>query len=219
MLNEGYIGYSNNPMRRFSEHKAKNSKMKNIINKYKDTIELIIVETFDNKEDALSKEKTLRPKKRIGWNIAVGGQIPPDNKNNIDVRTKISNKIKELGVVPYCKNTHSKESLAKAAATKKLHNKRMFHDPITGDYKLIALGLNEQIPNGWVPGRVKKPKIVKKIRGKDYICNTKTFTIIDPLGNEHSVSNLKQWCKDQNIPYLATFGKRGWKGWYIKEKA
>lgn len=216
ILTEGYVGYSTNPSKRFESHKKAKTKVGHNIRKYENEIEYVIFQNFENVEEALRKEKELRPKKRIGWNLAVGGQIPPDNKNNQEVKTKISNAIKKLGVNPYCEKTHSKESIEKALATKKKANRKMYHDPITGDYKFIAIGLGEVVPLGWLPGRVKKEKISKKIRGIDYICNTKEVIVEDPAGNIYSVNNLKKWCEEKQIAYLAACKNKRWKGWKIK---
>lgn len=211
---EGYIGYSVDVHRRYNEHRISKTLVGNNIRKYENQIEVIVLAVFESEVDALNEEKRLRPKKRIGWNIAIGGQIPPNNKDNISVREKISNTLKMMGANPYSEKTHSKESIAKAIETRKKQNRKMYHDPISGEYKFIAVGLGELIPDGWIPGRVKRNK-VKKIRGVDYICNTKEFTIISPLGQKYTVKNLKQWCVDMNIPYLACCKKKQWKGWKI----
>lgn len=66
--NEGYIGFTNDPTRRFEEHKKKNQRQRvqNSINKY-DDIELHVLFESEQKEEALEKERQLRPK-----NILVG---------------------------------------------------------------------------------------------------------------------------------------------------
>lgn len=215
ILTQGYVGYSSNPDKRFEEHKICKSIVGNNIRKYENCIEMVIIEKFENVEEALRKEKQLRPKKRIGWNIAIGGQIPPNNKNNEDVKNKISKTLKRLGVNPYSEKTHSEESIKKAMATKKKANRRMYHDPISGDYKFIAIGLGEPIPDGWLPGRVKKKQQVKKVRGTDYVCNTKKVVVVDPNGNTYEVINLKKWCELNGIPYLASCRNKSWKGWKV----
>jgi predicted GIY-YIG superfamily endonuclease len=216
MLAEGYIGYSNNPHNRFESHKVSKTVVGNNIRKYANDVELVILEKYNKIEEALHREKELRPKKRIGWNVAIGGQIPPNNKDNEDVKKKISNSIKNLGVIPYCEKTHSKESIEKAKETRKKANRRMYHDPITGEYEFIAVGLGEKIPDGWKPGRIKKETPQKRIRGVDYVCNQKTFIVEDPTGNIFNVTNLKKWCMEHNIAYLASCKDKRWKGWKLR---
>jgi len=216
ILTEGYVGISVDTSRRFEEHKTAKTIVGNNIRKYANDIEMVIVENFDDRAIALAKEKELRPKNRIGWNIATGGQIPPDNKDNEDVKKKISNTLKRNGANPYSEKTHSPESIAKACETKRKANRRMYHDPITGDHKFIAIGLGELIPEGWLPGRTIRPVIVERIRGIDYVCNTKEVTVIDPDGVEYTVTNLKSWCATKNIPYLASCKNKHWRGWKVK---
>lgn len=215
ILTEGYVGISVNALRRFEEHKTAKTVVGNNIRKYINDIEIVIVEKFEDKTIALAKEKELRPKNRIGWNIAIGGQIPPDNKDNENIKKKISNTLKRNGANPYSEKTHSPESIAKAHATKQKANRKMYHDPITGDYKFIAIGLNEQIPDGWVPGRIVRQIVAPRIRGVDYVCNTKEVIVIDPYGNEYNVINLKSWCVNNSIPYLAACKNKYWKGWKV----
>lgn len=76
--NEGYIGVSNNPERRVSEHynNKTNPYFGRIINKYKQCLQITIL--FQGIEEACySLEEELRPEKNIGWNINKGGSNPP----------------------------------------------------------------------------------------------------------------------------------------------
>lgn len=214
VISEGYVGYSKDPYKRFESHKKANSLVGNKIRTH-DT-ELQVIMEFENEQSALMYEKQLRPKKRIGWNIAIGGQLPPDISNDLSTHEKISKTLKDKGANPYTPNTHGAESIAKALETKRIANRKMYHDPISGDYKFIALGYGEQIPNGWLPGRVKRPAMIKKKRGIDYICNTKEVIVIDPFGNKYRVTNLKSWCAEKQIPYLATCRNKYWKGWKVE---
>lgn len=215
IMSEGYVGYSIDPKSRFDTHKKSKSVVGNAIRKYENDIDLVIVNQFEEKIDALLQEKQFRPKKRIGWNVAVGGQVPPDISNDISVKLKISQSLKDLKINPYCESTHSKQSIEKAIATKKKANRRMYHDPITGEYKFIALGLGEIIPDGWIAGRVKKEQTTKKIRGKDFVCNTKEVIVVNPNGVQFKVTNLKKWCAENSIPYLAVCKNKSWKGWKV----
>jgi group I intron endonuclease len=82
VYSEGYIGISNNPKRRFLEHKnakRNNSIVSNAVNKYEDVVLEIIQENL-SLENAKTKEIELRPNKGIGWNLAEGGGAPPNMK-------------------------------------------------------------------------------------------------------------------------------------------
>jgi len=202
ILSEGYIGYSNNPKRRFEEHKILNSVVGNNIRKYGNDIELVVLYKFKTSEQALKKEKELRPKARIGWNISQGGQCPPDIKDDISIKQKISNTLKQKGYSPYCEKTHSKESIEKSKQTKREKQYRAFHNPDTLEWKMFSLK-EDNIPNGWMPGR-KPPKIkTPKIRGIDYVCNTKMWKIYKNERFICETENLKKWCFDNNISYFA----------------
>lgn len=202
ILSEGYIGYSNNPKRRFEEHKKSNSRLGNSIRKYRDSIDLIVLHKFDSEEQALKKEKELRPKPKIGWNIAQGGQCPPDIKNDLLTRQKISNTLKQKGITPYCKKTHSKETIKKANQTKKEKRYRAFYNPITLEWKMFSLA-EENVPANWISGR--KPKTINKpkVRGIDYVCNAKTWKIYKNEELICKTDNLKKWCFDNNVDYFA----------------
>ena len=81
-LDQGYVGVSNDPKRRFSTHKrsSDNPVLKKVFSKYGEKVRQTILAVFDTIEEALWQEFTLRPTTRIGWNIAVGGGLPPDSK-------------------------------------------------------------------------------------------------------------------------------------------
>ena len=85
-LEQGYIGISQNPVERWAKHKRgkEGYPVQKAINKYKDLVKYEVIACFDTVEDALWLEYTLRPLPRLGWNIAVGGGLPPDSsgKNN-----------------------------------------------------------------------------------------------------------------------------------------
>jgi hypothetical protein len=78
-LDQGYIGISENPLYRFGQHKR--SKLDYPINraikKYGDLLKFTIIAVFENEHDAKWQEYTLRHKRGMGWNAAVGGGIPP----------------------------------------------------------------------------------------------------------------------------------------------
>jgi predicted GIY-YIG superfamily endonuclease len=74
---EGYIGISNDPKKRFVEHK-KYSKDNNMV---KGAIQkgafIEILHSNLSENNALEIEKSYRPKELIGWNLCEGGQMPP----------------------------------------------------------------------------------------------------------------------------------------------
>lgn len=80
-LEEGYVGISQNPKERWANHgRGKEGyPVQKAIAKYKDKLEYKILGCFDLLEDALWLEYTLRPTPRLGWNVAVGGGLPPDS--------------------------------------------------------------------------------------------------------------------------------------------
>jgi len=206
---QGYVGISNDPQRRFVEHTLSDYKVGNAISKYND-IELVILHECLVREDALSLENKYRPEDYIGWNVICGGKEPPRNHLTEKTCKKISQTLKDRGCSPYCSKTHSKESIEKSNKTKRQLKYRWYHNPKTLECKSIATSI-EPIPEGWKPGR--KPKQIKE--PKINIGNTKCWNVLSPNGETFQVKNLKQWCKQNNIPYLATFvGKpNGWKGW------
>ena len=80
-IDYGYIGLTNNKIRRKAEHwtaltlnSHSNHKIQNAFNDRPDDIEFVIYKEFENRDDASLLEETLRPIKNIGWNIAVGGE-------------------------------------------------------------------------------------------------------------------------------------------------
>lgn len=202
ILSEGYVGISNSPERRLIEHSLNESIVGNNIRKYKDDIELVVIYHFSNKDEALSKEKELRPRKRIGWNIAVGGQTPPEIKNNIEVHKKISETLKKLGTNPYSEKTHSKESIEKAKETRLKKKYRWYYNEITLETKPFAT-LEEEIPAGWKPGKKPKIEYQPKIRGIDYESNARTWHVYKNDDYFMAVENLKEWCSSYGIKYIA----------------
>ena len=206
-FSEGYIGFSCNPESRFKQHlkvslqENTDSKVYNCIRKYRDELMFDILEEYETKERALEKENEYRPTKWIGWNIAPGGQVPPEIKNDETVKQKISETIKQMGFKPYCELTHSKESKQKRKETLKLKNYRWAHNPDTLESKLIATGL-EDIPEGWELGRRPKLKKRKKIRGVDYESNARGWLIKKNGKYLCEIINMAKWCSENDLPYL-----------------
>lgn len=72
---KGYVGVSNNPVKRFATHKITKNKVGNAIRKHNISKASIIFEGTD--EECLAKERELRPSENIGWNTTIGGGLPP----------------------------------------------------------------------------------------------------------------------------------------------
>lgn len=73
---EGYIGITCDPKRRWRDHKySSNKHLTRALNKYDDIEHTILV--CASKEYCMWLENKLRPKEMIGWNIAIGGGEPP----------------------------------------------------------------------------------------------------------------------------------------------
>ena len=86
-LTSGYIGVTKNVALRFSQHgwkrKRSNKHLRNALAKYGDAVKFSVVVDGLDYEAASLIEEMLRPKPNIGWNIAVGGNIPPNPKGKV----------------------------------------------------------------------------------------------------------------------------------------
>lgn len=96
-LDEGYIGITKNTNQRFLEHRTKlkqrNVHLHNALEKYKDEVKFSVIATDLEYEAATLLEQMLRPKPNMGWNIAAGGDVPPNPKGKLrseKYRTNIS---------------------------------------------------------------------------------------------------------------------------------
>jgi predicted GIY-YIG superfamily endonuclease len=83
-LDNGYIGITKNAELRFSQHtwkrKKTNCHLRNAFAKYGDAIKFsVLVKNLDFEAASLIEEM-LRPKPNMGWNIAIGGSLPPNPK-------------------------------------------------------------------------------------------------------------------------------------------
>lgn len=92
---EGYIGISKNPKNRYKHHRLGHSNpvITEAFKKYgKENIQLTIL--YEAETEVCKKiEKDLRPKRNIGWNLEVGGIIPPNplnRKHTLETRLKMS---------------------------------------------------------------------------------------------------------------------------------
>lgn len=98
-LDDGYIGISQNPKERWSNHKRgkEGYPVQKAIKKYGEALQYKILDAFDSLSEALWLEFTLRPNPRLGWNVAVGGGLPPDSsgENNPNYGKKTSEETKK----------------------------------------------------------------------------------------------------------------------------
>ena len=227
---EGYIGFSKDPQRRLQEHASpKNrSRVSASIRKYND-VEMVVLYEFEDAVEALRKERDLRPTKYIGWNVAPGGQIPPDITDNAETKQKISATLKQRiakGEVkpPYKSNLHSPGAIAKRRHTAKESRRKWIHNPTSGEAKQLRVGFGETLPYGWEWGKKPRSDIknreyriklgieTKKCRNKDYMCNAKTWNVTTPDGETHIVSSLKTWCRENGYKFYDVYNsKNGWK--------
>jgi hypothetical protein len=86
---QGYVGVSKNAGKRFIQHKnrGQNPHLKYAINKY-GWDNLLKSEVLVSTENyCLEIENKLRPKNNIGWNIVMGGGLPPNIKGKKLKRT------------------------------------------------------------------------------------------------------------------------------------
>lgn len=126
-LNEGYIGVSINPTRRFEEHKTSmyNNHLFYAFKKYKDSIILDILFDFDNENQSYNKEKELRPQEQIGWNITFGGNKPPKCKKGQGVgRIMPIHKNKDKTYDEIYGEEKSNKTKNEISSKKKIYNKK-----------------------------------------------------------------------------------------------
>jgi group I intron endonuclease len=83
-VNDGYIGITKNTELRFQQHKwsrkQTNKHLKAALLKYANVIEFSVLAKHLTYHEAKLLEKKLRPFPNIGWNIAAGGDVPPNPK-------------------------------------------------------------------------------------------------------------------------------------------
>ena len=98
VFSQGYVGVSNNFKARIRHHRIKpqNLHLGNAINKYgwDGLVKEVVIVAADSY--CLEMEAKLRPKEKIGWNVAVGGGKPPVTRWNLgknmpdEVKRKVS---------------------------------------------------------------------------------------------------------------------------------
>lgn len=152
---EGYVGVTNDVKRRLGAHKrGGNSHLSNAFNKYNSDVVCDVI-LKGGSEYCLMIEAILRPNDNIGWNIAKGGGMPPNQSGVLkssDQKKKMSeSRRKNIGYFAGDKNPNYGKV---GAAT----GKKWYHDPITKYSSYFTPG---EEPDGWILGRFKRTKIGK----------------------------------------------------------
>ena len=137
MFAEGYVGISEDVEARWKWHRKskENPHLKAAMEKYgfDNLVKQIVL--ISDKDYCLEIERKLRPSRKIGWNIAIGGGNPPAVKNKtsfakgftpwnkgvpMDDETKAKVSASKMGTVSWNKGVPmSDESKAKLSAAKK----------------------------------------------------------------------------------------------------
>lgn len=74
---EGYVGVSINIQKRFQQHRRSKEVVGKAIRKYFTEMKILYEGT---KTECVAMEILLRPRQKIGWNLATGGGVPPSQK-------------------------------------------------------------------------------------------------------------------------------------------
>lgn len=86
-FSKGYVGISNKPKKRWSSGYTGSPHLQSAIKKYT-VIKYVFL--FGTEKECLHKERILRPKRNMGWNIAIGGGKPPSPKGTANCISNIS---------------------------------------------------------------------------------------------------------------------------------
>lgn len=147
---QGYVGITKNLTRRLKEHRRKHNFLDNRI---------VDVFLYGDKLYCKQIEKSLRPKRNIGLNIAEGGGLPP-NVKGIKRSDETKAKIK-ASMVGFRGRTHSEETKAKMRSAIRTPHK---HTEETKK-RLSEIAKNRTTPNSML-GKKHSPETIEKIRAK-----------------------------------------------------
>jgi group I intron endonuclease len=212
---QGYIGISNNPERRFKEHKQKQDfPVHNAMKKYGDDVEMILLADNLTEQEAKDSEKTLRPKMHIGWNIMSGGGIPPSTKGaqkpDLSIRFSGSGN-------PFYGKKHTQETKKRLSESKtgdrnpffgkerpdhsdKMKAKRGREYPKFKGYFLTPFGRYESFEDACVDGDIKTPTLYK-------YCIYSNQTVVTNLA--YSKSDLLQRLGNRDEVVSKTYNEIG----------
>ena len=154
---QGYIGISSNIDRRFKEHKSKwassSQHLKNAIDKYKEDIVFDILFSGLEEELALLIELELRSEPSIGWNIAIGGGLPPRMwGNKYRAGLTLSDEHLRALVLANTGRKVSQETIAKMSKAQK----QRIRKPLTEEHKKNI--------GKWNLGKKMTPEAIEKTR-------------------------------------------------------
>lgn len=143
--------------KRFIDHKRKTNKhLRNAFKKYNENIVIELI-AEESKEFCLLLEEELRPNKNIGWNIAIGGGLPPPSTAESNAKMAETLRGKK----------QSPEVVAKRIATRRTngtlsgykiptHNRKKGwkHKPKTAEQKEVLSRIGkETAAKGWATRR------------------------------------------------------------------
>lgn len=127
-VSKGYIGVSIKPSVRMKTHRNKvrhqNPHLYNAMNKYDDTIIYALI--YSTEKACYALEKSLRPRRNMGWNIAIGGSSPPSPKGT-------SRCVGNLPFEKRRKNYKASESTKKKISIAHLKIRKFHSDRMMGD--------------------------------------------------------------------------------------
>jgi len=147
---QGYVGITKNLTRRLKEHRRKPNFLDNR------TVDVFL---YGDKLYCKQIEKSLRPKRNIGLNVAEGGGLPPNVKG---IKRSDETKAKmKASMVGFKGRTHSEETKAKMRAIARVPH------PHTEETKkrLSEIAKCRSTPNGML-GKKHSSETIEKIRAK-----------------------------------------------------
>ena len=143
--NEGYIGVSKNPNKRWIQHRTDaannrhpNNYLQNAIIKYKDSLVYEVI-FGGTEQQCFEYEKELRPKPSIGWNLMSGGPI---GKITEEGRKKVSLAAKNRKPKPPTLKQKWQRFLKK--------NNKYYSDMSIEEYKICIEDTGYNIKTDWV---------------------------------------------------------------------
>jgi len=147
---QGYVGITKNLPRRLKEHRRKHNFLDNR------TVDVFL---YGDILYCKQIEKSLRPKRNIGLNIAEGGGLPPNVKG-----IKRSNETKakmKANMIGFRDRRHTEETKVKMRAAIRTPHK---HTEETKK-RLSEIAKNRTTPNSML-GKKHSPETIEKIRAK-----------------------------------------------------
>jgi hypothetical protein len=139
ITSHGYVGVSNNPNRRITEHRNPNNDKNKIFNNILQKHSLEITQTiiFQGTEEACYLlEEELRPLKNIGWNINKGGTKPPSKKGWTPSDITLERRSNSLRGIPRSKIWRDKLSKAKQGPKNGMYGRKI---PCSTDKKILII--------------------------------------------------------------------------------